>query len=182
MLVKSLSTELGSMLESMAGNDEAQRKARRAAQVQQEWKSAIERVYRDAADFVLDHTNAVYILKENGRLCVIVYADDSLVRSDIDARQEFIKMALREYGEHVDSFRIIASRLGMKERHPFRKAIDQASSWDVSRAFERAQRVPLSDEEARMVDECVSVVENEKLRASLKAAMVAEMEYHNKRR
>lgn len=50
---------------------------------------------------------------------LIVYSDDSMVRSDLDARQEFLKMKLREAGEHVERFKILPSKMDMRTRHPF---------------------------------------------------------------
>lgn len=165
-------------LDAVNASDEASRKARRAAEVQQAWRAAVERVYKDAAAFVLGHINAVYFLREEDRVCATVYADDSLVRSDIDARQEFIKMALADTGERVDTFRILASRFSMKDRHPFESPSGSVPEGDPSRAFEKAVRAPLSADRLRDVDACVSVVDDPRVRESLRKAMIAEFEYH----
>ena len=131
--MKRLSESIKSCLDAVGVNDESARKARRAAEVQQAWRAAIEKVYQDAAPFVLSHINAVYILKESGVSYAVVYADDSLIRSDIDARQEFLKMALAESGERVETFRILASRFSMKERHPFAEASTDDNEYDLRR-------------------------------------------------
>lgn len=178
--MRRLSLDLSECMASFSVSDEASRKARRAAEVNTAWRRAVEKVYQGAASFILSHVNAVYIMREDACLLAVIYADDSLVRSDIDARQEFLKMALAEQGERVDVFRIIASRFGMKQRHPF----DEKSSDDteLSRMFEPAVRTPLSAEQERSVDECVSVVENLHLREKLRRAMTAEMEHQSEKR
>ncbi len=106
----------------------------RIAEVKHRWRVAVEAVYGDSAQLVLDHTNAVYIMRPEdsddkaaarvpaGKTLLLVYSDDAMVRSDIDARQEFLKMKLNEQGEHVEAVAIRASRQGMKTRHPFATA------------------------------------------------------------
>ena len=180
--MKRLSESIKSCLDAVGVNDESARKARRAAEVQQAWKSAVEKVYQDAAPFVLSHINAVYILKENGVSCAVVYADDSLIRSDIDARQEFLKMALAEVGEHFETFRILASRFSMKERQPFAETSIDGNEYDPSRIFEKTRRAPISDEDRIRVDACVESIEDEKVRTALKRAMIAEIEHHGENR
>lgn len=180
--MKRLSESIKSCLDAVGVNDESARKARRAAEVQQAWRAAIEKVYQDAAPFVLSHINAVYILKESGVSYAVVYADDSLIRSDIDARQEFLKMALAESGERVETFRILASRFSMKERHPFAEASTDDNEYDPSRIFEKTRRTPISDGDLARVESCVESIEDEKVRIALKRAMVAEIEHHGENR
>lgn len=180
--MKRLSESIRSCLDAVGANDESSRKARRAAEVQQAWKLAVEKVYQDAAPFVLSHINAIYVLKENGVACVVVYADDSLIRSDIDARQEFLKMALAELGERVETFRILASRFTMKDRHPFAETSAEDDEYDPSRIFEKTRRTPISDEEQARVDACVEPIEDERVRNALKRAMIAEIEHHGENR
>ena len=83
-------------------------------------------VFKDAAPLVLEHTNAVYVLsgeqgsdvrrfdrpasETRGRAVegtvLVVYADDSMVRSELDNRQELLKMKFNEQGENVELFKI----------------------------------------------------------------------------
>ena len=177
--MRRLGEGIGDLLSRMDAGDESMRKARRAALVQSAWKSAVEKVYKDAAPFILGHINGVYVSREGGASCLTVYSDDSLVRSDIDARQEFLKMALVEVGERIDTFRIVASRFGMKARRPYADAAGSEGD-SVSNLFEKAQRTPLSAEDAAFVEEQVEVVEDGKVRDALRRAMIAEIEYHGK--
>lgn len=172
--MKRLGDSLQTFLAGYDANDAAARKARRAAVVLAKWRSAIEKVYKDAAPFILGHVNAVYILRDEdrpGEKTLIVYADDSLVRSDIDARQEFVKMALRAEGEEVSRFKILAATLGMRSRHPY--AEEGLSGREADAPAVRRQ---LTDEDRANVDSCVSVIEDPRLRESAKRAMIAEME------
>ncbi len=136
----SLASALGSMLQALGGADPQAARAQRVAEVHVRWKCAVESVYRDAACLILDHTNAVYIVSPEktddpaaakvgkGRTLLVVYSDDAMVRSDIDARQEFLKMRLNEQGERVDVFSIKASRRDMLRRHPYREETEAFSS------------------------------------------------------
>ena len=178
--MKRLGEGIGDVLSRMNAGNESARKARRAAQIQSSLRVAVEKVYKDAAPFVLSHINGVYVSAEDGVACLTVYSDDSLVRSDIDARQEFLKMALLETGEHIESFRIVASRFGMKERHPYADAREKDD--DMSNLFDKAERTPLSADDEAFVESKVEVVKDEKVRDALRRAMIAEFEYHGKKR
>lgn len=128
----SLGEGLRSMLKALGGSDPETVRAQRVAEVHVRWKIAVEAVYKDAASLVLDHTNAVYIVSPEktkdpaadkvgqGHTLLVVYTDDATVRSDIDARQEFLKLKLNEQGERIDVFSIKASRRDMLKRHPYR--------------------------------------------------------------
>ena len=50
-----------------------------------------------------------------------------MIRSDIDARQEMLKIRLNEQGEHVALFSIKPARFDMKARHPFREEAARAA-------------------------------------------------------
>ena len=134
--MRKLGESINELMAALAAGDDASRKAQRAAAVNVAWRNAVEAVYKDAAQMVLDHVNAVYIMAADEVVKgtptrashagtgaqLVVYADDSLIRSDLDARQEFLKMKLKEQGEHVETFKILPSRFEMKARHPFRRA------------------------------------------------------------
>ncbi len=172
------------------GEDEASRKAQRAASVNHRWKTAVEAVYKDAASLVLDHVNAVYIMKAddvddaraadqvtNGGTVLVVYSDDSLIRSDIDARQEFLKMKLNEQGEHVEAFCIKPSRFDMKARHPFRSG--EGGAAPEADPLAPARRAPvrlLTQEERAKVEGQVAGIENRRVREALAKAMAADMQ------
>jgi len=136
---------------------------------------------------VLDHVNAVYIMAADEVVKgattkashtgtgaqLVVYADDSLIRSDLDARQEFLKMKLKEQGEHVETFKILPSRFEMKARHPFRRPEeDGATARSASR--EETPRTPLSPEEEAALEASVGAVESPTVRRALERAIRAD--------
>lgn len=189
--MKKLGDGLNELMSVLGTADEATRKAARSAEVNVRWRGAVEAVYKDAAELVLDHVNAVYVMSadevEGGRptpptpdggSVLVVYSDDSLIRSDLDARQEFLKMKLNEQGEHVEAFKIMPSRFDMKARHPFRRDKD-----DVGGPANTAMRNHLSepletlDEEARAhLEAQVETVENPAVKAALLKAMAADLQ------
>lgn len=155
----------------------------RVAEVRHRWKVAVEAVYKGSAQLVLEHTNAVYIMRPEdtddkmasrvsaGGTLLLVYSDDAMVRSDIDARQEFLKMSLNEQGEHVEAVSIKASRQGMKTRHPFKSmsaAPEGAGSKGESRA-EPTMDAALSAELSKRAE----AIENKKLREAIQKALQA---------
>lgn len=83
----------------------------------------------EVAQSILDHTNAVYVRKDTSlrkgadknkpHILFEVYLDDPLFRAEMNARQEILQLALAEQDIRFDTFRIIPSKLGMRERHPF---------------------------------------------------------------
>lgn len=107
--MRKLGESINELMAALAAGDDASRKAQRAAAVNVAWRNAVEAVYKDAAQMVLDHVNAVYIMAADEVVKgattkashtgtgaqLVVYADDSLIRSDLDARQEFLKMKLK---------------------------------------------------------------------------------------
>lgn len=173
------------------GDVNTTRKAIRVASVNVMWRIAIETVYKDAANLVLDHVNAVYIMSAddvddaraaarvtNGGTVLVVYSDDSLIRSDLDARQEFIKMKLNEQGEHVEVFCIKPSRFDMKARHPF--SHDQTGksheSGELVQALYPPAPRPLTQEQMETIRKNVESVENKEVKQALVNAMVADMQ------
>lgn len=165
-----------------ASSPEALRQ-QRVAEVRCRWKSAVESVYGASAGLVLGHTNAVYIMSpENcdekvasrvpqGRTVLVVYSDDAMVRSDIDARQEFLKMKLNEQGERVEAMVIKASRQGMKTRRPFSDSRNEAKAGGGNRPANDSRT--LDPATAAALSEQASAIENKKLRESILKALQA---------
>lgn len=186
--MRKLGVSISELMSTLAVGDDVARKAQRAAAVNVAWRNAVEAVYKDAAEMVLDHVNAVYIMGADEVVAgapakaqpvgtgsqLVVYSDDSLIRSDLDARQEFLKMKLKEQGEHVDTFRILPSRFDMKARHPFRRPADPACAADaLASTAEQPPREPLSPEQQAALDESVQSVENDAVRRALERAIQA---------
>ena len=147
------------------------------------WKCAVEAVYRDSASLVLDHTNGVYIMKPEqandpmaarvpaGKTLLVVYCDDAMIRSDIDARQEMLKIRLNEQGEHVALFSIKPARFDMKARHPFREEAARAAQQAAQAA--RTPEPLISSEAAARLREQAAGVEDKRLRESILKALEA---------
>lgn len=60
--MRKLGDSINELMAALAAGDDASRKAQRAAAVNVAWRNAVEAVYKDAAQMVLDHVNAVYIM------------------------------------------------------------------------------------------------------------------------
>ena len=145
-MMADLGSGLQQLLRSLGASGVQAARSQRVAEVHVRWKCAVEAVYRDSAPLVLDHTNGVYIMKPEqandpmaarvpaGKTLLVVYCDDAMIRSDIDARQEMLKIRLNEQGEHVALFSIKPARFDMKARHPFRE--------EAARAAQQAAQAP----------------------------------------
>ena len=186
--MKKLADGLNELMASFGSGDDSAARVRRAAAVKVKWRAAVEAVYKDAAQMVLDHVNAVYVMSAadvddaraaarvtNGGTVLVVYADDSMIRSDLDARQEFLKMKLNEQGERVEAFCIKPSRFDMKARHPFRPDPDDPLAPAPGSAPERPLR-PLSAEQRADIEQRAATVENPAVRRALEAAMTADLQ------
>lgn len=187
--MRKLGESINELMAVLAAGDDASLKAQRAAAVNVAWRNAVEAVYKDAAEMVLDHVNAVYIMAADEVIKgaptktsrtgtgaqLVVYSDDSLIRSDLDARQEFLKMKLKEQGEHVETFKILPSRFDMKARHPFRRAEAARATSEPPRSERAAEpRTPLTPEEQAALEASVEAVESPTVRRALERAIRAD--------
>ena len=182
--MESLEKSLSSFIDSLTqGAGSGAKRAVRVAEVKVKWENAVRAVYGPAADLILDHVNAVYILAgdvrvkgsrvegrtaASGETQLVVYADDSLVRSDLDAKQEFLKLRMREQGENIGIFHVIPSRFDMKDRHPFRKEEQQKEQEPVMSASS------LSEEEFAAILKKADEIEDPAVRESFKRAVEAD--------
>ncbi len=101
---------------------------------------AMNQVFPDAAtcDYILSHINGFYLVKDESPrkgsadsacpvLCTI-YSDDSLVKAELDARQELLRRALHAQQIHFDEYRFLSSKGGMRQRHPFDQFIEKRTN------------------------------------------------------
>lgn len=156
-------------------------RSQRVAEVHVRWRRAVEAVYRASAPLVLDHVNAVYIMRPDqandpmaarvpqGRTLLVVYSDDAMIRSDLDARQEMLKIRLNEQGEHVEAFSIKPARFDMKARHPFREEAQRAAAGTAAPPPEPL----ISHEAADRLRAQAKTVQNPRLRESILNALDA---------
>ena len=179
-MMADLGSGLQQLLRSLGASGVQAARSQRVAEVHVRWKCAVEAVYRDSAPLVLDHTNGVYIMKPEqandpmaarvpaGKTLLVVYCDDAMIRSDIDARQEMLKIRLNEQGEHVALFSIKPARFDMKARHPFRE--------EAARQAAQAARTSeplISSEAAARLREQAAGVGDKRLRESILKALEA---------
>lgn len=161
--MKKLSSNITSLMSGVSGDSEHAKKAYRAAQVRSMWAACVDKIF-------LDHTNSVYIINENGEKTLIVYVDESIFAAELNAQRELIKLKLlKEFGEEIQEFKILISRSTYKKNYPFKK--DQETSYMVEK-----DPLPLSEEEKEKVDSIVKVIDDEKLRESLRKAISSEWE------
>lgn len=180
--MKHLSAGISDLVASFGFQDIKAKQAYRAAKVNEVWKKAIEAIYHDKSSLILDHVNAVYVIKASdikdsrvlsrvgaGDTVLVVYADDSVVRTDLDARQELIRIKLNEQGEHIGAFSIKASRFDMKNRHPFRQHADD----EILSRYPKYSLRKLPPEEKESIHSQVQAIENPIVRNALEKAILA---------
>lgn len=188
--MKKLTDGMNDFISVLKNDNNFAANAYRVAKVHTLWQNAVEAVYKDAAQMVLNHINAVYIMSAtdvddikaayrvvNGGTVLVVYADDSLIRSDLDARQEFLKMKINEQGEHVESFCIKPSRFDMKSRHPFYLSSDDLLYKQKQKTNENILLKPLSDELYNSINQRVSKVKHAGVRQVLQKAITSDLQY-----
>lgn len=177
------------VLESMGGDSGKAAKIARGAKVRSMWRSLM---MHNHDKFILDHTNNVFIVRSEGGprpdgkrfrddgkdasstgrgKQLIVYVDDSVVASELNARRELIKLQfLDHYHEEIDEFKIIISQGRHKKNHPFAK--QEGPSY-----HDGAQPVPLTDEQRAFVREQVQKVDNPKVARAFGQAMERDLEW-----
>lgn len=197
--MKPFSIALKGALKQQASKNELAAKAARASQVKTMWKAAVEAVCGPGAAYILDKTNSVYIIRKkrkdeqpdtgvaretlrrnsaNGDIdekMLIVYVEDSLTAAEVDARREMIRLKLFElFGENVGSFWIRVSRSRYKLFHPYREEKQEDAP-----AAESLTRAPLTDKQRAVIEEKLSAVSDERVRKSLKRAVISDLEIKN---
>ncbi|MVN55959.1 hypothetical protein GO744_07335, partial [Gordonibacter sp. ResAG-50] len=116
--MRKLKADLDRLKATLEEKNPSGAEALRFAEVNDLWRNAVGAVFGgDSADLVLDHTNSVYVMsgEQGGNLrrfdrprsetqgsvagkVLAVYCDDSMVRSELDNRQELLKMKFKEQG------------------------------------------------------------------------------------
>lgn len=191
--VKKLNDEMKTFIHSCSPDENFLAKIQRSVVVKTRWKCAVRAVYKDAAQLILDHVNAVYILRaeqvynkteeirvKNTGTVLVVYADDSMVRSDIDARQEFLKLKLNEQGECVETFCIKPSRFDMRGRHPFCSPVgDVSNEGKMGYTKKNIAVKPLSEKDYNFIISQTSQVKNTAVAQALQKAMIADLQRKN---
>ena len=115
-----------------------QAKALRIAQNNARFETAVRRTWGDnpdAASFLLAHVNALYVKqdeaprtgrdKDKARFELHVHLDDSLARSELNARRETLLFALARERMTLDGIVIHPSTGNVKEHRTFPRALEQ---------------------------------------------------------
>lgn len=171
--VKSLAELVSGSMDEADGSGSSSRKARRAQQVKSMYKTVIEQMFAGnpaSGKILLDHTNAVYIIRES-KPCsdakvLVVYVDEGIYATELNARREVIKMKFSLMGEELSEFRILVSRGEYKRVYPYRQEAAMETGFRVCRKT-------LSEQEIAAVSAQAACIES----SSLKEAFIkAEIE------
>ena len=169
--MKKLGANIDYLIAKLSGDSTNVRINLRATQVRQRYKKAIEAVYRQKAPLFLEHTNNVYIMRQDDVPTLIVYVDDAIFSAELNAQRELIKLKLLElFGEEVQEFKIYVSRGHYKNNHPYSDELGAEQA-------KRPVAEPLDELEKEKVDEVSQIVEMEHVRTSFQKAMTADMEW-----
>ena len=169
--MKKIGADITQLVADLADNSEQARINLRANQVRERYKAAIEQTYRETASLFLAHTNNVYIMTKDGVRTLIVYVDESIFAAELNAQRELIKLHLLQlFGEDVESFEIHVSRGKYKNNHPYLAETGANNAANTP-------AIPLDDSEKAYVCDTVSVIEDERLRETIRKAMTADMEW-----
>ena len=143
-------------------NDELY-KAIRIGQVRAIWAELVE-------DAILQHTNGVYILKDDGKTVMKVYVDESIYAAELNNRRELIMLLCKQrFNEVVDEFQIYISHGLMKKRYPYRD--------EKKKLQDQNPPIPLTEDELQEVKNTCNTIENPTLRAEFEKAMIADLEW-----
>lgn len=182
--------ELSGEITSLVGDmgPEALKKMR-IASYRSSFEKAVRAVWRHdpfAADYVLAHVNGFYIHKDDtprksafrsrDHILCTIYADDGTIRSDIDARQELLRLALARENIHYDELRILPSKFDMRTRRPYPEAvrrIERVMRGELPEGGVRPEDARPEPPSAATVEDAVSRVEDPRLAGRLREAMTA---------
>lgn len=115
------------------------------------------------------HVTGLRYLADQNRL--LVYLDDAVWTQEMTMLREIIRARMERAGVRVDGFVFCTSKPGFVDKRAHRAARHAP-------AKPRQPRMePLSSEEERALDAAVGPIEDKRLRASLKNAMKASMEW-----
>lgn len=163
--------------------------------VQNAFARAVARVFKSpaATRLVLENVQAVYVMRDTRpykqgatpEIYLQIYSSDSTVRSELDMRRDWIRLALIEEDIHYDDMKIYASKLNMKKRKPYKDLLEReggaggalagsrggaGASGAASATHRDIERHNLTDSE---ISDIASRVQDEQVRAALTRALLA---------
>ena len=161
--MKKLSSYISTAFSGSSETDDELRRAIRAGKVRSIWKELVE-------DAILEHTNGVYILEEDGRKIMHVYVDEGIYAAELNNRRELIQLLCHQrYGEAVEEFQIHISYGLMKQRYPFCE--------ESTGLPDKNPSAPLSDQELEAVNTACASIPNQSLRDQFRKAMISDLEW-----
>ena len=132
--MQSLATGLSALVADL-GPEAAS--ALKRARNKERYRAAVERTWRmrpDVARFVLEHTNGIYIArderprkgpdKDRERWVFGIYLDDPAARTEVDAWQAVLLQALRTEGITADELRFLPAKWDMRKRKLFPELVE----------------------------------------------------------
>lgn len=167
--MESLSTGLNALIGDMGPAAAA---ALKRARNKDRYRAAVERTWRarpEVAQFVLKHTNGIYIAKDErprkgpdkhrDRWVFGMYLDDAAARTEVDAWQSVLLQALRLEGMSIDELRFLPAKWDMRKRHLFPELWGEApaATGAAGGAAARAERWSEQDE-SRALDKVKTAV------------------------
>ncbi|MEC4176772.1 hypothetical protein VIN30_09975 [Adlercreutzia sp. R7] len=160
--MQSLSTGLSALVADL-GPEAAQ--ALKRARNKERYRAAVERTWRarpEVARFVLEHTNGIYIArddrprkgpaKDRDWWVFGMYLDDPAARTEVDAWQSVLLQALRAEGITVDELRFLPAKWDMRKRKLF--PVEEETGAHAARATtaDSARTVWREEDESRGLD------------------------------
>ena len=133
------------------------KKNQRIAQVKEIWKSV-------ASPYILKHTNNVLIIndKKLGKK-LIVYVDNSLIATEINARRELIRLKiLQDFNEVIESFEIHVSYGSYKSNYIFND--------EEIKPYEDYKKEVISDNVAIRIESKINELEDNQLKEAINRA------------
>ena len=162
--MKKLSSEISNAFLNVQGSSSDElKKALRVGAVRAIWEDLVE-------DVILQHTNGVYILDEDGKKVMHVYVDEGIYAAELNNRRELIQLlCAQKFGEVVEEFQIHISYGLMKKRYPYgeKRLVKENNK----------PPVPLNSEEKAAVEQMCSVIGNETVREQFRKAVISDLEW-----
>ena len=165
--MKRLAQELDNVLLECFGDDEESRKQYATAKLEEAFQEAVVAVFKGGASFVLPLINMVFIKREERGAELIVYSEDSAVRSSLDARQGLLKHFLIKQGVFYDTFTVLPSKRTIKERHPYKYVPVKETP---------LPKRTLSEQELAAIEEFVAPLDDEIVKEAFKKALISDFQ------
>ncbi len=172
--MKSLSNELDKFVKKNNDKNNSFALHKRIEQIYQQYKQVITQVFKENSSIILKHTNNIYLVDKDNKKILTVYVDDSLFTTELNAHREIIKIVfLKLFKEEISQFIIKTSKYKKLRQHYIFKNIKENETISL---------IPLNKEEIKYVEEVVKIIQDEKLRKTVKKAMISNLEWNKSKK